>query len=290
MDTPMLKRGDGAAVVCCSNARPEKRKEDVERLFAALQNMGLKPVPYGFLYERTPGDPRGGTGRQRAEALMEAYRDPTVRAIFDLSGGDIANELLSYMDFEVVRQNPKPFFGYSDLTVILNAIWTKTGQPAFLYQVCNLIYDCGSRQQEAFAKSLLGGERLLFDFSCRFLQGTAMEGIVAGGNIRCLLKLAGTEFWPDLTGKILFLESFRGGPDRMIAFFSQLAQIGAFHRLNGILLGTFTELEKGNGGALLERLVLEYAGKEVPVAKTDEIGHGTDSKCLVIGEKRSIVW
>ena len=112
-----------------------------------------------------------------------------------------------------------------------------------------------------------------------------MEGMVVGGNIRCLLKLAGTPFWPDMQDKILILESRGGEVPQMVTYLNQLKQIGVFEQVNGILLGTFTAMEAGGCLPRMEELVKNTAGPGIPIAKTEEIGHGTDSKCLIIGKK-----
>ena len=112
-----------------------------------------------------------------------------------------------------------------------------------------------------------------------------MEGITAGGNIRCLLKLAGTPFWPDLQGKILVLEARSGGPALVETMFCQLAQTGAFGRIAGLLLGTFTELEREGQGAFVEKLALELTPPGLAVAKTREVGHGKDSRAILLGSR-----
>ena len=71
-----------------------------------------------------------------------------------------------------------------------------------------------------------------------------MEGILLGGNLRCFLKLAGTPYFPDLDGKLLFLESLGGGPELIASLLAQLSQLGVFQKIAGLLLGTFTELSK----------------------------------------------
>lgn len=112
-----------------------------------------------------------------------------------------------------------------------------------------------------------------------------MEGVVVGGNIRCLLKLAGTRFWPDMQDKILFLESRGGEVPQMVTYLNQLKQIGVYEKINGIILGTFTTMEARGCLPRMEELVKKMSGPGVSIAKTDEIGHGTDSKCLIIGKK-----
>lgn len=92
-----------------------------------------------------------------------------------------------------------------------------------------------------------------------------MEGIVVGGNIRCLLKLAGTPYWPDMREKILLLESFGGKLPQMVTYLSQLNQMGVFKKVNGILLGTFTKMEEDNCQPDMAQLVLEFAEKRHPL-------------------------
>ena len=112
-----------------------------------------------------------------------------------------------------------------------------------------------------------------------------MKGILVGGNIRCLLKLAGTEYWPDMHGKILLLESLGGLVPQMTTYLNQLKQIGVFDQINGILLGTFTKMEEEKAVPSMVELVKRYAGIELPIARTDEIGHRTNAKGIVIGQE-----
>ena len=112
-----------------------------------------------------------------------------------------------------------------------------------------------------------------------------MKGTVVGGNIRCFLKLAGTRYFPDLQGKILLLESLGGEVPQMATYLAQLKQIGAFDKVNGILLGTFTTMENNHCTPDIVTLVKEACGPEMPIAKTLEIGHGDDSKAIIIGRE-----
>ena len=214
---------------------------------------------------------------------MKLYTDPAITSIFDISGGDMSNELLPYLDFEVIRSSEKKFYGYSDLTTILNAIYTKTGKEAVLYQIRNLLYRHSEVQRRDFINTLQKNGNDLYNLDCHFIQGTAMEGVMIGGNIRCFLKLAGTEYMPDLHDKILLLEALNTSVPQLITFLSQLKQLHAFDQVNGILLGTFTRMEKEQVQPDAVTLVKEFAGPELPIAKTAYIGHGSDSKGAVIG-------
>lgn len=275
-----MQQGDKAGIVCCSNGLGTEHRYDVVKLQQILTQIGITPVISQYLFAKNTVF--SGSGRERAQALMNLYVKEDVKAIFDLSGGDIANEILPYLDFEIIRNHPKSFWGYSDLTTILNAVYAKTGHEGVLYQVMNLVRDKSGVQCENFVETVLHGKDTLFDFPYRFIQGDHMEGVVVGGNIRCFLKLAGTEFLPDLKDKILVLESYGGTVAQIVTFLSQLKCMGAFEQIQGIVLGTFTQMEKRGECPDIITLIQEYAGC-LPIIKTSKIGHGADSCGVVIG-------
>lgn len=278
-----MNKGDKVGIVWCSNGQKTSYCEKIELLRNTLEQIGLVPVFSEFIYEKEDVFP--GTAVERAEALMDFYKDEEIKAIFDISGGDIANGILSYLDFDVINKSNKKFWGYSDLTTMVNSIYTKTGNESVLYQVRNLIYTDKDRQIANFEKTLFSKGDDLFRFDYDFVQGEKMQGIVVGGNIRCFLKLAGTEYMPDLTGKILLLESMSGTVAKMETYLAQLKQIGAFNMVSGVLLGTFTEMEEKNCKPDIATLVKRYVKADMPIAMTKEIGHGVDSKAIVIGQE-----
>lgn len=269
-------------IVCCSNGQKQAYEEDVKILEKTLQDIGLQPVFSDYIYERDGVS--CGSAKERAQALMNFYLDDEVVEIFDISGGDLANGVLPYLDYAVIAKSSKKFWGYSDLTTVVNAIYAKTGKSSVLYQVRNLIYDHGVQQVVDFRNVMVEHGADLYKIDCRFVQGEEMQGIVIGGNIRCFLKLAGTEYMPDFTDRILLLESYSGTVAKMETYLCQLKQMGAFDKAAGILLGTFTEMEEKNCVPCMAELVQSFAGKEMPIAVTKDIGHGTDAKAIVIGK------
>lgn len=275
-----LKYGDKVALVGCSNPQSEAGRGQIEALTDILGKMGLVPVLGGCIYEK---DERNADAVRKTECLMNFYRDEDVKVIFDISGGDMANEILPYLDYETIAESDKQFWGYSDLTTIINAIYAKTGKASVLYQVRNLVGRNGEMQQENFFGSMMEGTSQLFSFDYEFVQGNEVCGVVVGGNIRCLLKLAGTPYWPDMNGKILFLESRSGTVPQMVTFFSQLKQIGVFEQIQGLVLGTFTQMEREACRPDIVEIAKQCVGEHLPIIKTQRIGHGSDSKALVIG-------
>lgn len=270
-------------IVCCSNGRKRTSLEEVMYLKSILLSIGIFPVFSNCIYKGE--DDVNASARERAQALMNFYIDEEIGGIFDISGGDIANGILPYLDYKIIADSSKMLWGYSDLTTVINAVYAKTGKKSVLYQIRNLMYDDGEEQKKCFINTVLEGGDALFRISCRFIQKKEMKGVVAGGNIRCFLKLAGTEYMPDLRGKILLLESLHGTPPQIETYLCQLQQLGAFEKAAGILLGTFTQMEAENCIPTVETLLKEIAGRDMPIAVTKNIGHGMDAKAVIIGQE-----
>ena len=117
----MLKCGDKIGIIACSNALIPREKNQITELSDTFVKLELTPVFGKYIFEQN--FVLNGTGSERASVLNTFYNDDSIRAIFDVSGGDIANELLDYIDYDSIRKHPKPFFGYSDLTTVINAIY-----------------------------------------------------------------------------------------------------------------------------------------------------------------------
>ncbi|MBS7303720.1 MAG: LD-carboxypeptidase [Lachnospiraceae bacterium] len=278
-----MQKRSKVGIVCCSNGQSHSNKEILENLQKILTEIGLLPIFSDYIYEKD--SVFSGTAKERADALMRFYEEEEIKAIFDISGGDLANEILPYLDFDIIAEAKKQFWGYSDLTTIINAIYAKTGHTSVLFQIKNLVLGNSADRIELFKKAVLNGKNDLFSPKYEFVQKETMQGILVGGNIRCLLKLAGTPYWPDMNEKILLLESLEGQVPQIVTLLNQLKQMGVFEKINGILLGTFSAMEKNRCTPDIVTLVKQYAGSDIPIAVTKEIGHGVDSKAVIIGKQ-----
>lgn len=275
----MLNNNDKIALVVCSNGKNIEDKGRLEKLESILVEMGLVPIFTKYIYKDKFG--RGAKAQVRAKELMSFYENKEIKAIFDISGGDIANEVLDYLDFDVIKRNYKPFFGYSDLTTVLNTLESQTNEVNYLYQILNIIENEEIRTN--FKNTFMKNERLLFDVKWEFLQGNSVEGEVIGGNIRCFLKLVGTKYFPKVDNRVLFIEGLGTSVEGLITHLSQLKQMNVFSDISGLLIGTFTKIEKEISVEELFELVKEYIPEHLPVVKTSEIGHAKNSKALKIG-------
>jgi len=216
-----LYKGDTVGLISCCDGISNQNKEHIEKIEEILNDMGLK-LRYAETIYKTKG-PFAGTGKERANELMKLFKDQNIKAIFDVSGGASANQILGYLDYEVIKKNNKAYFG--------------------------------------------------------------MSGVVIGGNMQALSKVVGTKYMPDFQDKVLLLESLGGAPNLIGSILFQLEHVGAFDKIKGIILGEFTEMKEENHVPDLMELIREVLGdRNIPIVKTDDIGHSPNSKCIVIGE------
>lgn len=279
----LLKKNNIIGLISCSNGLDINMNKKIDELISILSSMQINVITSSVLYKNSNG--LTYDAKIRASELMKLYINEDVKIIFDLSGGDLCNEILEYLDYDIISKSKKSFFGYSDLTVILNALYKESNNINYNYQLRNLIREDSVNQITNFKNSILEGKTNLFDFNYEWIQGDYMSGTVIGGNIRCFLKLAGTKFIPDFNNKILFLEALSGDTNKISTFLTQYKHIGAFDHVKGILLGSFTELEKDSSAPKVEDILMKILGNSnIPIAKTYELGHGPNSKCIGIGK------
>lgn len=278
-----LKQDATIGLIALSNGISIQMKETLFELESVLNQMGFKVKWAPKLYQTNTVFQ--ASDEEKAKMLMDFYQDEQIQAIFDISGGDLANGILSYLDYELIQKNHKPFFGYSDLSVVINALYAKTHQPTYLYQIRHLVGQDGMNQQQWFKETLLNEGESLFNFDYEWIQGQFMQGEVVGGNIRCFLKLAGTPYLPSFKNKILLLESYSGDVAKMATYLNQYQQMGVFDEISGLILGSFTEMEKKQYEPDIITLVQSVTQRpELPIIKTSQIGHGSNSKCVMMGK------
>lgn len=271
-----------AALVGCSNPLKASYRPVVDQLVKILEDRGLEVVVSQFLTD----DTLIGRGEKRARELESFFLDPEMGHIFDISGGDLANTVLGHLDLDQIKDSQAVFYGYSDLTTILTAL-AKNGNQALNFQLRNCLVNKDLLKSGYFDRLLAGKEaaKELDELEVTFVRGSKMAGPVYGGNLRCLLKLAGTPDWPDFTGSILLLEAYRGQPELVASLLEQCWETGIFNQISGVLLGTFSELDKLKESQLPEEILLDLLQAYVPIAKTEFIGHRPDAKAIRLGQE-----
>lgn len=259
-------------LVCCSNGIDRKQENDLKKLEHELYQLHIDVQWSPFIYQDK--SIKSASAQDRANIINQMNQDDSIDAIMDISGGDIANEILEYLDYTCLK---KPFWGYSDLTTVINAIYSQTKRESVLFQIRHLVDN--SLQIDRIQN------KTLFDIDYQILQGKAIQGIVVGGNIRCLLKLAGTPYFPDMKEKILLLEAYSGDEAKIITYFNQLKQMGVFQQINGLLLGTYTQYFQKQTIIDLFELIKEYLPEDLTVVYSPDIGHSINAKAIMIGKE-----
>lgn len=219
----------------------------------------------------------------RIEDLHDAFQAPNVKMIITCVGGFNANQLLPYLDYDLIAKNPKIFCGYSDITILQNAIYAKTG--LVTYNGPHYITFGFSGEPEytrkAFMDCLTKDDPILITPSetagrYNVLQEGICEGTVIGGNLCTVNLLQGTPYMPDIRGKVLFVED----DNIMGEYFSyefernlqSLLQTDGADTVKGIVLGRFDE----SCGMTLERISDIIRGKvppDIPVISGVDFGH-----------------
>lgn len=163
------------ALVGSSDGLP-RDSDTVSRLCAVLESLGLHTVIFPSLYQTAAGKPQ--PAERRAADIQAAFADPEVDALFDLTGGDAANAILPHLDFKEIARCSKPFFGYSDVSVLLNPLQDFGDVPVFYLQA-RFLASC-SAAKERFARWIQQQDDALFRFHYAFCRAVrSPEGSAA---------------------------------------------------------------------------------------------------------------
>jgi muramoyltetrapeptide carboxypeptidase len=290
-----LKAGDTVRLVAPAGVIYEKVRIEI-----AMENMhalGLKPTLGKHVYDRHGYF--AGTDKDRADDINQAFRDKSVKAIFALVGGWGSALTLPYLDFDLIRKNPKAIMGYSDITALLNGIYTKTG--LITYHGPNAT----SRWNDFTVKS---ARAILFegkspDYTSPQIKGDALTihenriqtieegqatGQLVGGNLTVFSSLVGTPYLPDMKGKILFLEEIGESIYRVDRMLSTLKLSGILDDVSGIILGGFTRVDPDGDGfgnfALMDVFERYFKGTGIPTYSGALFGHIAQKHTIPIGK------
>jgi muramoyltetrapeptide carboxypeptidase len=216
------------------------------------------------------------------------FADDSVAGVIAMTGGSGCNRIVDKLDYDLIRRKPKFFGGFSDLTSLVNALHRQTGLVTFHCPVASSEWNDYSVQ--SFRAVAMNAEAAVLrnpavkpqdDVVVREERTTALrpgraQGRLVGGNLTVLASLAGTPYFPDCRGAVLFLEDINEYIYRIDRCLSTLRLTGALAQAAGIVLGRFTKCEPGEGyGSLtLDEVVDDYfLPLNVPVYRGAAIGH-----------------
>ncbi len=230
-----------------------------------------------------------GTDAQRAHELSAMFHDPTVQALFCSRAGYGSGRLLPRLDFRLLARRPKIFLGYSDVTLLLNALVQQAGLVCFHGPlVAGEFADGLSAGSRSHLLGLLshgtGQARLAFPTAIR--PGMA-EGRLLGGCLSVLTASLGTPFAVETRGCVLFLEDVGERPYRVDRMLTQLKQAGKLDGLAGVIFGEMSRCweEPGELGPLLAVVEDIFADSAYPVGFGLPAGHGGENFALPLGTR-----
>lgn len=284
-----LKTGDTIGVIAPDKALKNSDRVYLERATQYFESIGLK-VKYGN-YLFSDEDYCAGNPQERAKDINDMFSDKNVKAIFTVKGGDMANGVLPFINFDNIKNNPKMFLGMSDITVLLCAINKKTG---LITYHCNDYIYYGKDEVTEYDKNeiidkLFKGNKTIFPYDKRVFtnfNNKVVEGKSYGTNVRCLLKLLGTPYMPNLDNTILFLEGYRSDIIQWNTFLEQYNQMKAIN--NAVVFGYIYQLQfKGENKFNITEELLKINSK-VPILKTNDFGHKHPNSIIPIGVNMKI--
>lgn len=284
-----LRSGARIGLISPSAAVTKASRPQLTRGIRFLRRLGFETELGRNALKRM--DESAGTPEQRAEDIHYMFSSEEIDAVICVQGGATANMVLPLIDFDLIAKNPKIFMGMSNITVLLNSIFARTGLVTFHGNDVMFGFGRGRTRydEQEFVGRLVEGKVGSVNKNSRWMtirRGSG-KGRLMGGNLPSLLSLAGTPFWPDLAGSVLLLEAFASPPDEYRSMLGQLKQAGAFDRLNGVLIGYIWGLQataKRRRQTQMEDIVHEIAKEyDFPIVKCDDFGHNCPNTTLPVG-------
>ena len=284
-----LKIGDTIGIVAPSGPIINEKIEEINKAKEIVENLGFKVKFSKNLFSNTNG--YSATAIEKAEDINNMFADKEIKMIWCAKAGENSNSTFEYLDYELIKQNPKIICGYSDITSITNIITAKTGLVTFsstnfktiatdetdfsLKEVLKRFVDCSLE----FGRTEEGYETI---------KEGIVEGELVGGNLSLTRGMASGKYSIDFTNKILFLEEFgfESGPEMVSNYLYYMKQNGVFDKVKGIWIGNYTH----ESGVKLEKILLDVIGDEFkgPIIKSENFGHIERKTVIPIGTKAKI--
>ena len=312
---PRLQPGDTVGIVSPSWGGAGMFPHRVERGVQHLQALGFKVRlgPHALNQRGFISD----TPQNRVADIHSLVADPQVKAIVAAIGGDHACHLLPLLDFDLIRQQPKIFMGFSDMTVLNVAIWQAAGLvtfngPALLTDFAEyprmfeyterymLRALCDARPLGVIEPAPWWTEEFLDwenqedlqrprtrqnSVGWSWLRGGVAEGVLIGGCLESLEHLRGTRFWPEWQDAILFFETSEEAPppERVDSLLMDYENMGVLQNLQGLLVGRPMRYNEAEKQQLREVILERTHGYAFPIVADMDFGHTAPQFTLPVG-------
>lgn len=281
-----LNPGDTVGIICPSSATTT---EKVQQCVAAVEAMGYKAKLADNLDVNYAGY-MAGSGKVRGEWINKMFADPEVKGIFCVRGGDGSSRAMEHLDYEVIRNNPKIFVGYSDVTNMHLAFTQKCDLVTFHGPMVasNMISDFDAESRESFFTAIEAEKDYAFKnpagMELGVLKEGKAEGRLTGGNLSLLSASVGTDYSLDTAGKILFVEEVGESITKIEKWMYHLKNAGKLAQCAGILLGQFTNIRLDDPAYGVNECIAEILeGIDIPVMYNVQSGHSKPMMTLPMG-------
>jgi len=237
-----------------------------------------------------------GRDKQRAADVNAMFADKTVKAIMAVRGGWGTARILPYLDFDLIRNNPKPLIGYSDITALHLALQAKTGLVSF--HGPNATSSWGKQTVASFKPLLFDGAKQVYTnptasddrlvqrkWRTQVIKGGKARGRLIGGNLTVLTAMVGTPYMPNTDGAILFLEDVDEAEYRIDRMLTQLGQAGYLRGLKGVVFGQCSSCKASSGRKFTLHSVLKQhiSPLNIPAYQGAFFGHMKDQFTVPLG-------
>ncbi len=227
-----------------------------------------------YLPQQKPCRYLAGRDQERAGQLARCWGNFDV--LWASRGGYGCLRLLPFLD-EILASPRRPFWviGFSDISILLNYVYHRFGMITLHAPVISSLYETSICALGALKNCLF--RRAKIRLQGKTLHPGEARGPLLGGNLTSLVSLVGTPWFPDLEGKILFLEEINEDLYRVDRLLTQLYLTGVFEKIKGLLLGDFDRIKTYE----LQEIVSEYF--RGPTLAEIPVGHGVHNYPLLIG-------
>ncbi len=305
---PKLKPGDTVMVIAPSDSLHFMSQEKRQIATSQLQSMGLNVVFANNVEEYNEFD--SSSVSSRVSDLHQAFSDNTIQGIICAYGGYNSNQLLRYIDWNIIQNNPKVFIGYSDITGLQNAIFAKTGLVTYsgpnLFELSQKNY--AEYTLKYFQKAVMSDKsyslnpsknwsddtwykdqeqrELILNEGWTVINNGEAKGRIIGGNLCTLNLLQGNEYFPDISHSILFLED--DGESNLGLFerdLQSLMHLPNFNTVKGLVIGRFQKESNVDDNLLVKMIRSKPELAHIPVVANVDFGHTFPMITFPIGGK-----
>lgn len=275
---PSLKQGDAIGVVAAAG---KVDPVSIEKGCQIITDNGFVPVVSDSLFHQDGYF--AGSDRERAESLMRMFLDPQIKAIVCARGGYGCMRMADFLDYDLIAANPKIFMGFSDNTLLLSEICSRSGFVTWHGPMISTLGSSDNDSVDAFFSVLSGtwGRRIILKNMVNLSRNSVIEGVSICGNLTTFCHTAGTKFQKDWDGCVLFIEDINEPVYRLDRMIVHMKLAGMFDGVKAIVLGCFEG--RAPLSEIYDLFAREFSSTETALTAWPGFGHGAQNTPVPFG-------